>query len=59
MVPFHELIEGSLDPELRKAAKETWDAIREKIVCLRDRFGLAWVDSAQGEEKITMRFDKQ
>lgn len=45
--PFHALMEDAPDPELRKAAGEAWDTVRRVIAGLRDRFGLAWVDSEE------------
>ena len=44
---FHALTEGAPDPELRKAAESAWNTITREVVGLRDRFGLAWVDSEE------------
>lgn len=52
---FHALTEGAPDPELRKAAGEAWDTISRAVVGLRDRFGLAWVDS----EEYTEEFEEE
>lgn len=49
---FHTLKEGAPDPELKKAAGEAWDTILRAVVGLRDRFGLAGVDSEECKEKF-------
>ena len=55
---FHALRENAPDPELRKGAGEAWDAISKIIVGLRDRFGLAWVDSKEHVEALEKELEE-
>lgn len=56
---FYALREMAPDPELRKAAGETWYAISRVISELLDRFGLVWINFEEYSRDIEEKLDKE